>query len=82
MTMHGETMIANYKIIDDGIWLSYDELKRMYAAKIEELKGNDGYSHICSRIIGQMYLIESMMGRVENALEMLKKNNKHPRSVR
>lgn len=41
MTMHGETMIANYKIIDDGIWLSYDELKRMYAAKIEELKDND-----------------------------------------
>ena len=54
-------MFKEYKIIDDGIWLSRRELKQRYDETIESLKSNEKYSHINSRLVGQLYLLEELI---------------------
>ena len=54
-------MFKDYKVIDDGIWLPRHELKRCYDETVDSLKANQKYSHINSRAVGRLYLLEELI---------------------
>ena len=57
-------MITEYKVFDDGIWLPRHELKRCYDEIVASLETNQKYSHINSRSVGQLYLLEELIYRI------------------
>lgn len=54
-------MITEYKVFDGGIWLPRHELQRCYNETINSLKANEKYSHLNSRTLGQLYLLEELI---------------------
>ena len=60
-TQNGNIMIKEYKVFDDGIWLPRHELKRCYDETVDSLKANQKYSHINSRAVGRLYLLEELI---------------------
>ncbi len=57
-------MIQEYKVFDDGIWVPRHELQRCYDETVESLKENQKYSHLNSRAVGRLYLLEELIYRI------------------
>ena len=57
-------MIQEYKVFDDGIWLPRHELQRYYDETVESLKANQKFSHLNSRAVGRLYLLEELIYRI------------------
>ena len=55
----------NYEIINNGVWLSYDELTNYRKELIAELCSTPNRPFRRSEIIGQVYLIEMLMWKIE-----------------
>ena len=55
----------NYEIINNGVWLSYDELANYRKELIAELCSIPNRPFRRSEIMGQVYLIETLMWKIE-----------------
>ena len=61
-------MFKEYKVVDNGIWLPYNELKRCYNDRIEYLKSVKSFPNLGSRAIGQIYFLEELIAKCDKIL--------------